>query len=344
METDIRRIWESLGDELSREIFTNRFMYQSTRDPSFLRRTALTTAYGQQMYERMKEAERLVIFGAGEWGRNIKETYHDFAFSCFVDNDEKRAGSVLAGLPVVGFGEYLSSYRDALVIIASRIYNGEMERQLTESGIPEGNILNAGKMLDELSIVQYFDFPVHRTGRDEVFVDAGCLDGKTSVLFTKWCENQYAKIYAFEPDIRNHARCEKTFRDHNIENYEIVGKGLWDQADSLCFMANSNGASSIVESGTEKIAVDALDHMIAETEKVSFIKMDIEGAERKALSGAKRIISGDCPLLAVSVYHKPQDIVEIPDLLLRMNETYLLYLRHYSICGNETVLYAVPGK
>ncbi len=342
MEMNIKKIWESLGDELSKEIFTNRFLYLSTGDAAFLQKTALTTEYGRQMYSQMKKAERLVIFGAGEWGHSIKETYVDFDFLCFVDNDEKRTGSSRAGLPVISFHEYLHSYKDALVVIASRIYNEEMERQLIENGISKDNILNAGKMLDELSIVQYFDFPTHQPGLDEAFVDAGCLDGKTSVLFTKWCENQYTRIYAFEPDIRNHARCKKTFQDYGIENYEIIGKGLWNQADSLCFTTNNNGTSSVAESGSETIEVDSLDHMISENEKITFIKMDIEGSELNALNGSRRTIGKDLPVLAVSVYHKPQDIIEIPDLVLRINEEYTLYLRHYSICGNETVLYAIP--
>ena len=59
--------------------------------------------------------------------------------------------------------------------------------------------------------------------------------------------------------------------------------------------------------------------------------MDIEGAEQKALSGAKNIIMRDKPQLAICVYHKPNDIWEIPFMLKDWVPEYQLYLRHHSI-------------
>ncbi len=85
---------------------------------------------------------------------------------------------------------------------------------------------------------------------------------------------------------------------------------------------------------------EALDEAIGE-ESPSFIKMDIEGAELEALKGAKNIIQKYAPKLAVCVYHKPEDMEEIPQLLLEYNPNYRFYLRHYSLTMNETVLYAL---
>ena len=69
--------------------------------------------------------------------------------------------------------------------------------------------------------------------------------------------------------------------------------------------------------------------------------MDIEGAEYNALIGAEQTIKTWKPRLAICVYHKPEDILEIPALLLRMNPHYNFALRHYYISSsNETVLYA----
>ena len=76
-------------------------------------------------------------------------------------------------------------------------------------------------------------------------------------------------------------------------------------------------------------------------EEVTFIKMDIEGAELKALKGAKNIILRDKPKLAISIYHKPEDIVEIPLFIKELVPEYKLYIRHYSNDSIETVLYAV---
>lgn len=76
----------------------------------------------------------------------------------------------------------------------------------------------------------------------------------------------------------------------------------------------------------------------------AFIKMDIEGAEKEALEGAERTVIKYRPKLAISVYHKPEDIVEVPEIILSYGLDYQFYLRHYSLAAFDTVLYAVPGS
>ena len=69
--------------------------------------------------------------------------------------------------------------------------------------------------------------------------------------------------------------------------------------------------------------------------------MDIEGAEREAIIGARNIIKSQKPKMAVSIYHKKEDIWELPKLLIEINPEYKFYLRHYSFRDAETVLYAI---
>lgn len=71
--------------------------------------------------------------------------------------------------------------------------------------------------------------------------------------------------------------------------------------------------------------------------------MDIEGEEQRALAGATEFIEKGS-ILAICVYHKPLDIIEIPKLILKINQNYKFYLRHYTNCIFETVLYAIPEK
>jgi hypothetical protein len=68
--------------------------------------------------------------------------------------------------------------------------------------------------------------------------------------------------------------------------------------------------------------------------------MDIEGAELDALRGAEGIIERDHPRLAISVYHKPEDIWEIPHYILRRHPGYKLYLRQHAVF-TETVCYGI---
>jgi hypothetical protein len=72
----------------------------------------------------------------------------------------------------------------------------------------------------------------------------------------------------------------------------------------------------------------ALDDMVDPGDRVTLIKMDIEGAELNALRGASKIIARDKPRLAVCVYHKFEDIMNIPSYILSLNPEYKLYLRN----------------
>ena len=81
------------------------------------------------------------------------------------------------------------------------------------------------------------------------------------------------------------------------------------------------------------------DHL--QGEAVSFIKMDIEGAERGALRGAEQLIRRYRPDLAICVYHSISDLFEIPLYIHSIVPEYRLYLRHHTPVFCETVCYAV---
>jgi FkbM family methyltransferase len=75
--------------------------------------------------------------------------------------------------------------------------------------------------------------------------------------------------------------------------------------------------------------------------RVDFIKMDIEGFELDAISGAAHTIRTLKPRLAISAYHKPDDFWTIPLKLKSLNPTYTFYFGHHSPIGWESVIYAV---
>lgn len=102
---------------------------------------------------------------------------------------------------------------------------------------------------------------------------------------------------------------------------------------------NANGTSAISDRSV-KVAATSLDEELGDA-RVTFIKMDVEGAEMEALRGAEHIIRTQHPKLAISVYHKPGDIIDVSELILSYASDYRFYLRHYCLFDNETVLYAV---
>src|SRR5207245_758853 len=88
--------------------------------------------------------------------------------------------------------------------------------------------------------------------------------------------------------------------------------------------------------------VRSIDSMVdsGEIERVDFIKMDIEGSELAALKGAARSIARFKPKLAISIYHQPEDFVNIPTFINSLDLGYRMYIEHYTIHHEETVLYA----
>jgi hypothetical protein len=97
--------------------------------------------------------------------------------------------------------------------------------------------------------------------------------------------------------------------------------------------------SKICKIGDINIEVASIDDTIKSD--VTFIKMDIEGAEYQAIIGAGKIIKRCKPKLAISIYHNPNDLWELPILIHNINPKYKFYLRHYSFAENDTVLYAL---
>ncbi len=182
---------------------------------------------------------------------------------------------------------------------------------------------------------QYFaDFVTY--GKNEVFIDAGGFDGYTTENFCNRCPN-YTKVYLFEPVGTNMDIARKKLAGH--PNIEFILKGVSDNNTKLCFDSSSKDASAVVESGSEKIDVVKLDDAISD--KITFIKMDLEGHELQALEGAKGHIRTESPKLAISVYHRCSDFYQIHEKIMKFCPDYKVYLRHYTEGWAETVMYFI---
>jgi FkbM family methyltransferase len=146
-------------------------------------------------------------------------------------------------------------------------------------------------------------------------------------------------MVTFEPGPEQFALSKEKLA--GLRDIEIVQAGLSDRCGKVLFDPDAPGRSFISETGSQEISVVALDEHMA-GQRVTFIALDIEGEELLALKGGKGIIKEQKPKLAISAYHKPEDIWEIPFLLKEYNPDYRLYLRHYHLLDMaETVLYAL---
>jgi hypothetical protein len=96
-----------------------------------------------------------------------------------------------------------------------------------------------------------------------------------------------------------------------------------------------------VGGGVISIQVKTIDNL--NLEKVTFIKMDVEGAELNALKGAEKTILKDKPKLAICIYHSNEDMVCIAEYIHNLAPEYKLYVRQHFLFPSaaETVLYAI---
>lgn len=175
---------------------------------------------------------------------------------------------------------------------------------------------------------------------NEIFLDVGGYDGFTSLEFIKRVSD-YKKIYFFEPDTQNLNKAKKLLSDY--KNIKFLDIGAYDKNDILKFSSNES-ASNIDENGDIEIKVGKIDNYV--DEKVTFLKMDIEGAEQKALIGAKKTIRKYRPKMAISIYHSPFDLFRIPEIIFEIvgKDTYDIYVRHYTESIYETIMFFVPKK
>lgn len=191
----------------------------------------------------------------------------------------------------------------------------------------------------------------------KTILDAGFCDGIHSLAFRKALPN-LQKLYAFEP-MYSKFRNELYDKFIQAENFvEIIPFGLYNTPCKIEFCINEqiNGASRIAGTRgingfrqnetltsieTTTIDLYCKEHNI---KKIDFIKMDIEGAETKALEGGIETIKRDRPQLAISIYHSISDFVNIPLYLHEELTNYTFHIGHYSPCTSETVLYAIPNE
>ncbi len=182
---------------------------------------------------------------------------------------------------------------------------------------------------------------------DEIIVDGGAHTGDTAKEFLKAADGNAVHIYSFEPDKEN---CAKALRQFAGESrVTVVQKGLWSMEAELSFIShplNPPGSSFVLGSSENVYTVpvtslDAYFKGMPTNRWPTFIKMDIEGAEREALLGAAEVIKARKPKLAICAYHKTEDVYELPQAILSIRGDYRFALRQYEHGDYETVLYAV---
>jgi FkbM family methyltransferase len=181
---------------------------------------------------------------------------------------------------------------------------------------------------------QYFDKEIIPEIKNISFVDGGGYVGDTLKEIIKNYPD-FEKIYCIEPNALHINIAKRDFGD--IDNIEFINCGLGSEKISSDIKEEIQNNCAHDYQATN---INSLDNLISE--KVDYIKLDIEGAEQSAILGAKESIKKYKPILAVCIYHKAEDWYKVPQLVLSIEKEYDIYLRHYMEGIYETVMYFIP--
>lgn len=349
---------EKLQDEESREIFNARFDFCIHRDVDGLERRLIEGAsrrgrtgvqYALEKYFQDNPGRRgtpFVLFGAGKAGRRSLRALRFLGLEAagYVDNGHTALKTV-EGLEVAAPERLLDEWKEytVLITVMEPKMQDEIHAQLRDMGIREEQILKRREGCIWVDYgKQYFDLEAMQPDPDgEIFVDAGCFDGWTSANAAAWTGGKLLKVYAFEPDRNSIAVCQKRLEQTGCE-FELYNAATWSEKTTLAFNINDDFgyASNVDDAGKDFVSADSIDRVL-NGRPATYIKLDVEGSELETLRGAVNTIKRYRPKLAISLYHKAEDVIDLPLFIESLGMDYKYYIRHYQTRWCETTLYAL---
>ncbi len=175
----------------------------------------------------------------------------------------------------------------------------------------------------------YWDPDIFPDNKNDVLVDVGAFDGDSIAKYILIYGNNYKKIYAYEISPKSVEALRTNVMKNNWHDVIIRQKGAGAERKQMYLAESPEATSNRVSSDNSGVSVEIVpldDEIGAEA---TFIKMDIEGAEKDALLGFRKTIASRHPKLAICTYHGYEDIWKIPYMIDKMYHGYKFYFRHY---------------
>ncbi len=242
-------------------------------------------------------------------------------------------------VPVIGGGlfnkEYALENEENLQTVRSmlsddkskEVFDGWVEYRI--SGKPDLLLKNQTDKAEAYDLLSLTD--------NEIYADLGAYNGDTVEEFLQVTKYKFGKIYALEPDPRNYAKLKRRHYILSPYDFRTYNAGAWECDTVMDFVSKGGRNSSLIpyEKGRpinpaqiKHIEMRSLDSVLA-GEAATLIKFDVEGSEYKAILGCKETIKSFRPKMIVSLYHRTEDIFELPLLIKQLNSVYKLYLRQH---------------
>lgn len=188
---------------------------------------------------------------------------------------------------------------------------------------------------------QYFPEDLPRLREPVRLIDGGAFTGDTLAALQQF---RLEAVAAFEPDLENFQALRRWLQNDGaaIPEAFLFPCGLDSETAMRRFQTGQAAGSAITQSGDATIQVVALDDVLPRFAP-TFIKLDIEGAEIAALTGAAEMIRKHQPRIAACLYHLPEHLWEVPLLMRQMVPHHPLCLRHHGFNGFDAVAYAIES-
>ena len=162
---------------------------------------------------------------------------------------------------------------------------------------------------------------------NEAYFDLGAYNGDTLRQFIRLTDGRYQSITAVEPEARNYRKLSEYAEGLHYVN--LINKAMSDKAGTVYFEKGSGRGGAVGKGRTIEVESTSVDILSAQLGiSPTFIKMDLEGMELKAIEGAGNVIAENRPKMLISAYHRSRDIFEIPLMIKKIRPDYKVYLRH----------------
>ena len=221
---------------------------------------------------------------------------------------------------------------------------------LNPIGFPIEFYFTAAGIMTDFVVKQYEynkNGVVIKADKGDNVIDGGGCWGDTALYFANEAGAQ-GKVFSFEFIPNNIEIFNKNISMNNNlrDSIELVNHPLWDNSSTKAFFKDFGPGSKVsmdrFADADGECMTKCIDDLVTEKklDSLDFIKLDIEGAELKALEGAADSIKRFKPKIAVALYHNEEDFEAIPLYLKQLVPEYNFYFSHCTMYAEESILFA----
>ena len=218
--------------------------------------------------------------------------------------------------------DFARKYKNELEKVYEKLYD-EQSKKVFENTV-KFKLTGKPEYLWDIETNKSEAYEILKLSIKENYLDLGAYTGDTVAEFIQ-NTNTYSSIIAVEPDNRNYKKLLENTK--NYVNINCINSAVSNEKGVQIMTANHGRGNSTSQNMVEVKTVTV--YGICENFTPTFIKMDIEGNELKAIDGGIKIIKNAKPKMYIACYHTPFDLFEIPLKILHFVPQYKLYMRHH---------------